>query len=469
MAEEKKIADIVVIGGGPAGYLAAIQAARCGASTTIIEKDVVGGTCLNRGCIPTKYYLKSAEMLLELQKFADRGITIADPSTSINMKKAVKGKNKVVRKLTGGVKSLLISNGVTIINGTGKMISPTQVEIDGKKIIETKAVILAGGSKAIKIPIPGVESSLVLTSDEILDLETIPKRLTVIGGGVIGIEMGLIFHSFGSEVSIVELDTSILPFMDKEVSSTLAKELKSLGISINTGVKLEKIVEHDNMLDLNLSNGTTLQSDLALLSIGRGSDLSCIGVEDLAIERGKVVVNDYGETNLSGVYAIGDINGKKMLAHAAYKMGEKAAKNACAYLKITDAKKEKTDLSAIPSVVYSVPEVGSVGLNEDEARASYDVTVGKFPLAANGRALATGTPEGFVKVIADTQYGKILGVHIVGHNASEIINEAAVLMTMEITVHEVAESVHGHPTIGEAFMEASADCLKACLHLPPRS
>ncbi len=468
MAETKK-KDVIVIGGGPAGYVAAIKAARCGASVMIIEKDTVGGTCLNRGCIPTKYYLKSAELLLELSQLKRRGITLADPTASIDMAKSVKDKNLVVKKLTAGVRSLLTGNGVEIVNGTGRLLSPTEVEIDGKETVKTKAVILAGGSKAVKIPIPGVESSLVLTSDEILDLQTIPDRLAVIGGGVIGIEMGIIFNAFGSKVSIIELEERVLPFMDEEVSSTLAKKLKGMGISVNTGVKLEKIVEHDATLDLNLSDGKQVSADLALLSIGRTSDLSCTGdIEGLQIERNKVFANEFGETNIPGVYAVGDLNGKKMLAHAAFKMGETAAVNACIHAGVLTARKESADLRYVPSAVYSMPEVGCVGLTEEEAASQYDITIGRFPLAANGRALAAGSPEGFVKVIAEKRYGRILGVHIVGHNASEIINEAAALMAMEITVFEVASIIHGHPTVGEAFMEAAADCLKACLHLPPR-
>lgn len=468
MAEISKQVDIIVIGGGPAGYVAAIQAARCGASTMIIEKDVVGGTCLNRGCIPTKYYLKSAEMLLELKHAAKRGIMFNDTSSTMDMKTAIKGKDSVVRKLTGGVKSLLISNGVEIVSGTGKLISPNEVEIDGKQRVGARAVILAGGSKVSRIPIEGIDTPKVLTSDDILDIEEIPSRLAVIGGGVIGVEMGVIFQAFGSQVTIIELAQRILPFMDEEVSAALHKELKKTGIDIRTGVSLEKILDEGEGLQLILSDGKSVEADRALLSIGRSSDLSCIEEGLVATERGKVIANEYGESSLPGVYAIGDINGQKMLAHAAYKMGERAAHNASSYLGIIDTPKEALDLRYVPSAVYCMPEVGCVGMSEEEAAAAGKISIGRFPLSANGRALAAGAPAGFVKVIADANYGRILGVHIVGHGASEIINEAAALMAMEITVHEVADCVHGHPTVGEALAEAAADCLSHCLHLPPR-
>ena len=467
MAENKF--DVTVIGGGPAGYVAAIKAAQLGARTALVEKDVLGGTCLNRGCIPTKNFLKSAEFLYELEEAAKRGIKMDSTAFQVDMPAAVKAKNKVVKKLTGGVGSLLSANNVKVFKGTGVARSATEVVVDGGEVISTGSVILAGGSKAVKLPIPGVESELVLTSDEILDMQDVPPRLAIIGGGVIGVEMAMVFAAFGSKVTIVELEPTILPFMEKEAADAVLKSLKKKGVDVKTGIGLEKFEEAGGAIRLHLAGGETVEADKALLSIGRQADLSCVDGLDIKTERGKIVVSDEMETSVSGIFAPGDVNGRKMLAHAAFKMGEAAAANAAAFAGVAGVEKtEKADLRFVPSVVYSIPEVGAVGLSEAAAAEEHGIAVGTFPLAANGRALAAGAPEGFVKVIADSRYGEILGVHIVGHGASEIINEAASLMAMEITVHEVAEIVHGHPTVSEAFMEAAADCLGKCIHLPPK-
>ncbi len=384
------------------------------------------------------------------------------------MSAAVKAKNTVVKKLTSGVGSLLRANKVKVYKGTGVIKEAGKVAIDGKEVITALSTILAGGSKAIKIPIPGVESPGILTSDEILGIQEIPKRLAVIGGGIIGIEMAMIFNAFGSRVTIVELDKRILPFMDSEVSDILLKSCREKGIEIKTGISLEKIEDTGSGLKLYLANGDTINADKALLSIGRQADLSCAGEIGLSVDRGKLTANDRMETAVPGIFSVGDLNGQKMLAHAAFKMGETAAVNAAIYAGLDIEEAPATaDLRFVPSILYAVPEAGSVGLTEEEAGKQYDIAVGKFPLAANGRALASGAPEGFVKIIADKKYGEILGVQIVGHGASEIINEAASLMAMEITVHEVADIIHGHPTVSEAFMEAAADCLGRCIHLPP--
>lgn len=472
MAENKY--DVIVIGGGPAGYVAAIKAAQVGAKTACIEKDILGGTCLNRGCIPTKNFLKSADFLYEMEEAAGRGIKMKSTDFSIDMPAVVKAKNKVVKKLTGGVGSLLKANKVDVFYGEGVAKSATEVSVSGGKSgdlsLQTGAIILAGGSKAVKLPIPGVESTKVLTSDEILDIQEVPGALAIIGGGVIGIEMAMVFAAFGSKVTIVELEKTILPFMEKEASDIILKSLKKKGVDVKTGVKLDKFEETAKGINLILGNGETVSADKALLSIGRQADLSCVEGLNVQTERGKITVNDMMETSVSGIFAPGDVNGTKMLAHAAFKMGEVAAVNAAEYAGVkTGEGKQKADLSFVPSVVYSVPEVASVGLSEAEAAQAHDLAIGYFPLAANGRALASGAPEGYVKVIADSKYGEMLGVHIVGHGASEIINEAAALMAMEITVHEVAEIIHGHPSVSEAFMEAAADCLGKCIHLPPKT
>lgn len=469
--------DVIVIGGGPAGYVAAIKAAQVGAKTACVEKDILGGTCLNRGCIPTKNYLKTAEFLYEMQEASSRGIKLDSTAFSIDMPAAVKAKDKVVKKLTGGVGTLLKANNVDVYYGTGIAKLAKEVSVSGGKsgdvLLQAGSIILAGGSKAVKLPIPGVESKLVLTSDEILDIQEVPAALAIIGGGVIGVEMAMIFAAFGSKVTIVELEKSILPFVEKDASDIILKSLRKKGVDVKTGIKLDKFEETKNGIKLVLENGETVEANKALLSIGRQADLSCLEGLNIKTERGKIIVDDKMETSIKGVFAPGDMNGRKMLAHAAFKMGETAAVNAAKYAGVSSAELKNhtpaiADMRFVPSVVYSVPEVASVGMSETEAAKEHDIAIGNFPLAANGRALAIGATEGFVKVIADSKYGEILGVHIVGHGASEIINEAAALMAMEITVYEVSEIIHGHPAVSEAFMEAAADCLGKCIHLPPR-
>ena len=470
---EKNSYDVIVIGGGPAGYVAAIKAAQLGARTACIEKDVLGGTCLNRGCIPAKNFLKSAEFLYELEEAASRGINLKSTDFSIDMPTAVKAKNKVVKKLTSGVGTLLKANNVDTFYGTGVAKSSNTVSVSGGKSgelsLKAGSIILAGGSMAVKLPIPGAESERVMTSDDVFELSEVPESLAIVGGGVIGVEMAMVFAAFGSRVTIVELEPRILSFMENDIAEALHKSLKKKGVDIKTGIKLEKFEETGNGIKLMLEGGESLEVEKALLSIGRKADLSCVEGLGLKTERGRIVVDERMQTSLEGVYAPGDVNGRRMLAHAAFKMGEVAAINAAGYAGVNtgvDAPAE-ADMRFVPSVVYSVPEAASVGLTETEAAKDFQTAVGTFPLAVNGRALAVGAAEGFVKVIADAEYGEILGVHIVGYGASEIINEAAALMAMEITVHELSEIIHGHPSVSEALMEAAADCLGRCIHLPP--
>ena len=458
--EEIKKYDVVVVGGGPAGYVSAIKAARLGAKTALVEKSVVGGTCLNRGCIPTKTYLKTAEMIEHLRHAAQRGVMIADDRISVDMPKAVAEKNKVVKQLTGGVASLLKSNGVDVYYGEAEIHADKTVSAGDVKISADK-VIFAGGSKAAKLKLPGMESPRVLTSDEILDIDHVPDSLAIIGGGVIGVEMASVFAAFGSKVTVIELMDNVLPMMDSDVSDVIRKALTKKGITIYTGTKLEKIEETSSGVAVYTDKQKPVEAEYALLSIGRVPDLSAMAGLDIELDRGRVKVDDTMKSSIDWLYAPGDINGRCMLAHAAFKMGETAAENAMGHSK-------KADLQYVPSCVYTMPEIGSVGMTEQKAREKRDVSVGRFPFSANGRALASGETEGFIKVITDKRYGEVLGVHIVGPAAAELINEAASLMAMEITANEIAGIVHGHPTFAEAFMEAAADSLGECLHLPPK-
>lgn len=454
--------DVVVIGGGPAGYVAAIRAAQVGGKVAVVEKSELGGTCLNRGCIPTKTFLKNAEIIEGIEMSSKRGIILENEKFTIDMPKVISLKNEIVKTLTNGVQSLLKSNSIKIFKGVGKINKDKDVVINGEKVLRTNKIILAGGSKVGSVNIPGIESKRVLTSDDILDLKELPKSLAVIGGGVVGVELGQAYLSFGSEVTVIEMMDRIVPGVDREASETLRKALEKKGMKILTSSKIKEIIDEGDKLRIKLEDKEDVVAEKALLSIGRVPDLEAVGELDLEMERGKIKVDKYMETSVKGVYAPGDINGIKMLAHAAFRMGEVVAENAIL------GNHRKIKLETTPSAIYTIPEVGMVGLTEEEAKEKYDINVGKFAFVGNGRALASGDTTGFVKVIADKKYGEILGVHIVGQSAAEIINEASSLMAMEITVDEVIKTIHGHPTFSEALFEACADVLGEAIHLPKK-
>ena len=454
--------DVVVIGGGPAGYVAAIRAAQVGGKVVVVEKSELGGTCLNRGCIPTKTFLKNAEIIEGIEMSSKRGIILENEKFTVDMPKVVSLKNEIVKTLTNGVQGLLKSNSIKIFKGVGKINKDKDVVINGEKVLRTNKIILAGGSKVGSVNIPGIESKRVLTSDDILDLKELPKSLAVIGGGVVGVELGQAYLSFGSEVTVIEMMDRIVPGVDREASETLRKALEKKGMKILTSSKIKEIIDEGDKLRIKLEDKEDVVAEKALLSIGRVPDLEAVGELDLEMERGKIKVDKYMETSVKGVYAPGDINGIKMLAHAAFRMGEVAAENAIL------GNHREIKLETTPSAIYTIPEVGMAGLTEEEAKEKYDINVGKFAFIGNGRALASGDTTGFVKVIADKKYGEILGVHIVGQSAAEIINEASSLMAMEITVDEVIKTIHGHPTFSEALFEACADVLGEAIHLPKK-
>lgn len=467
--EEKAVAkrervgdyDVCVIGGGPAGYVAAIKAAQLGGKVALVEKDSLGGTCLNRGCIPTKTYLHNAEIIHKIKEAASRGIKLVNDAFSVDMNETVEVKNKVVKTLTGGVGALLKSHGVTVFNGEGKVTKDKKVLVNGTELIDADRIILAGGSKVSRINIPGMDSPKVLTSDEILDLKEVPARMAVIGGGVIGSELGQAFAAFGTKVTIVEMADRIVANMDKDASDILAKRFKKEGIEILTSTKLLEIQDKGKEVVVKLEGKDDLVVDYVLLSIGRLPDLSAVSDIDIELDRGRIKINDYMETSIPGIYAPGDINGVKMLAHAAFRMGEIAAENAMGHHK-------KVDLKATPAAIYTFPEMASVGLTEDQAAQNYDIKVGRFNFGANGRALASNDNEGFVKVIMDSKYHEILGVHIVGPVAAEIINQASSLIQSEMTIDDVLDVIYGHPTYSETLFEACADCLDMCIHAPKK-
>ncbi len=454
--------NVIVIGGGPAGYVAAIRASQHGAKVAIVEKGEFGGTCLNVGCIPTKAYLSTGEIIDGVENAAARGINFESTNYKVNMPKVVQYKNSVVKKLTSGVEALLRSNQVDIFKGIGKINKNKDVVVDGTTVIKGDKIIIAGGSKVSSINMPGIDNPNVLSSDDLLALEELPETLAVIGGGVIGIEMAQAFEALGSKVTVIEMMDRIIPSIDVEASDLLTKLLKKKGVEIKTSTKIIEIADKGGKAEVRLEGGTSVVADKVLVSIGRRPDIEALGDIEFEMENGKLKVDKFMETSVKGIYAPGDVNAIKMLAHVAFRMGEVAADNA------VKGNHRELNLHSSPSVVYTHPEVAMVGLTEEQAREKYDVRVGRFDFVANGRAMASGDNVGFVKVIADNKYGEILGVHIVGPAAAEIINQASLIVEMEITVDEVVKTIYGHPTYSEALFEACADVLGEAVHIPKR-
>lgn len=452
--------DVVVIGGGPGGYLSALKAALLGGRVALVEENILGGTCLNRGCILTKTYIKTAEILEEIDQLSKRGVKVTVDKEQ-DIKKAIKYKNRVVKKLTAGVGGLLKSRDVDVFNLKASVKEEHKVILSDGKVLDTENIIIATGSKVRILPIKGIESNLIITSTEALDLETVPEELVIIGGGVIGCEFAEIFNSRGSKVTIVEMEDRVIPRMDKELSESLKYSLSKKGINVLTKKKVSEFKEEGNNILVCIEGEEPIKADLCLYAIGREANLSGIEDLDIKIDKGSIVVNSKMETSIPSIYAVGDVTGGVMLAHAAFKMGEVAASNALGVNK-------EVDLGALPSCVYTIPEVASVGITEEDARKKYNVKVGKFNFAGNGRALASGQEQGYVKVVADAKYGEILGIHMFGCGVAELINHAASFKALEIPTDEASELIFGHPCTSEALMEALADVNGECLHLPKK-
>ncbi|MCV2272648.1 dihydrolipoyl dehydrogenase [Clostridioides difficile] len=452
--------DVVVIGGGPGGYLSALKAALLGGRVALVEENILGGTCLNRGCIPTKTYIKTAEILEEIDQLSKRGVKVTVDKEQ-DIKKAIKYKNRVVKKLTAGVGGLLKSRDVEVFNLKASVKEEHKVILSDGKVLDTENIIIATGSKVRILPIKGIESNLIITSTEALDLETVPEELVIIGGGVIGCEFAEIFNSRGSKVTIVEMEDRVIPRMDKELSESLKYSLSKKGINVLTKKKVSEFKEEGNNILVCIEGEQPIKADLCLYAIGREANLSSIEDLDIKIDKGSIVVNSKMETSIPSIYAVGDVTGGVMLAHAAFKMGDVAASNALGLNK-------EVDLGALPSCVYTIPEVASVGITEEDARKKYNVKVGKFNFAGNGRALASGQEQGYVKVVADAKYGEILGIHMFGCGVAELINHAASFKALEIPTDEASELIFGHPCTSEALMEALADVNGECLHLPKK-
>lgn len=459
---------LVVIGGGPAGYVGALRAAQLGAAVTLVEQRRLGGTCLNVGCMPTKALLHTTEFLGALKEAGQLGLEVE--GLRLNWPRLLARKEAVVNQLVKGVGTLLKRAGVKVITGRGELIGPGRVRVtqEGGATAELIAdrVLLALGSEPARPPIPGLELPGVIDSDAALSLAEVPARLAIVGGGVIGVELASVFANAGSRVSIVEMLPEILPPVDAELAAQLRGILTARGLTIKTGAKVLAIEEQPGGLALRIQVGgkeEVIPADKVLVATGRrpatqGAGLEAAGVK---LERGRIVVDEHLETSLSGVFAAGDAIGGTMLAHVGFYEGEVGVENALG------GKKRRIDYKAVPSAIYTSPEVAGVGLTEEQARAQgFQVKVGRFPLLANGKALIENGGQGLVKVIANARCGEILGVHILGPRATDLIGEAALAIGLEATLDEVAHTIHPHPTVSEALGEACLAAEGRALHIP---
>lgn len=453
--------DAIVIGGGPGGYTCAIRIAQLGGKSCVVEEDKVGGTCLNRGCIPTKALLTSAGLVSKFKRAKDFGIVAENFHADFSS--IMQRKDRIVTRLRAGVEYLLKNNSVELIKGRGKILEKGKVEVTTPVILNGKNIVIATGSKPAKIPGIEYDSTSILSSDEMLALTNLPASILIIGGGVIGTEFACIFSELGSAVTIVEMLPQILPTEDEEVAKTLRQILEKRGVKIYTETKVDAVQKSQLTVDSKLSNGETLQTEKVLVCTGRIPNSAGIGLEETGVksEKGRVLVDERMRTNIEGVYAIGDVIGGILLAHVAMNEGIIAAENIM-------GKDVKIDYTAVPSCIFTFPEIGSVGLTEKKARElCAEVVIGKFPFTASGKALASGESEGFVKIVSD-KFGKILGVHIIGPEATNLIAETTLCIQNNIGIDGIIKTIHAHPTLPEAILEASLDVKGEAVHIPKK-
>jgi dihydrolipoamide dehydrogenase len=459
--------DIIVIGSGPGGYVAAIRASQLGKTVGIVEKAELGGVCLNWGCIPTKALLKSAQVFEYIKHASDYGITVSDAKPEFE--NVVKRSRGVADGMSKGVAFLMKKNKITVLQGFGKLASKGSVEVtaaDGKKELHTaKHIILATGARSRELPNIKIDGKKIIGYHDAMVLPQLPKSMVVIGSGAIGCEFAYFYNAMGTKVTIVEFMPNVLPIEDEDISKTLAKEFKKKGIEIMTESSVESVDTKGAGCKVTVKTKTgnvQLDCDIVLSAVGIQTNLENLGLETLGVktDKGKVIVDDFYKTNVDGVYAIGDIVKGPALAHVA------SAEGIICVEKIAGVHTEPLDYNNIPGCTYCLPEVASVGYTEKAAKeAGYEIKVGKFPFSASGKASAAGAKEGFVKVIFDAKYGEWLGAHFIGTNVTEMIAEVVVARKLETTGHEIIKSVHPHPTMSEAIMEAAADAYGECIHL----
>ncbi len=457
--------DVLVLGSGPGGYETAIRATQLGFKTAVVEKDKLGGVCLNVGCIPTKALLKSAEVMADAHHFADYGIQL-DGHVSPNFAKIIERSRGAANQMNKGVQYLMRKNKIDVLYGYGRLTSPSTVHItpsenmDGETVgeemeVEAAHVIIATGARPREIPPLPIDGTHIITSKEAMLQTEQPDTLVIVGAGAIGVEFGYFYHHMGTDVTIIEVQDRIVPAEDQDVSKELERAYKKMGLTVMTSARVQGVDASDTPLKVEVATdkGTEyIECDQVLSAVGVVGNVENIGLEELGIEtqNGDLVVDAFYRTNVEGVYGIGDVTGAPWLAHKASHEGVLCIE------KIAGHDVRPMNYKNVPGCTYCQPQVASVGYTEEEAKAAgYDIKVGKFPFKASGKAAALGHTDGFVKTIFDATYGEFLGCHIIGHEATELIAEVVTARTLETTGHEIMESVHPHPTLSEAIMESS--------------
>jgi len=455
---------IIIIGAGPGGYVAAIRAAQLGGNVTIIEEDKIGGTCLNRGCIPTKSLLASIEALILFKQAGEMGIEVE--KVTPNFSQIMKRKNKIVSQLRGGVDSLLKMNKVKVIRGRASFFNPHEIHIEtdvGTEKLEGEKIIIASGSKPLILPFLDFTHPAVLTSEQALELEEIPESLLIVGGGVIGCEFACIFNPLGTKITIVEMMEQILPTEDKRVAQTIERILKKRGINIFTRTKLEEITEYrKNGVTAKLDNGEKIRAEKILVCVGRSPCSENLGLGNLPLrisQKGNIIVNEKMETSQEGIYAIGDVVGGYLLAHVAFEEGIIAAENSA---ELTS----RIDYTSVPSCIFTYPEIGTVGLTLDKAKEKgIEAKIARFPFIASGKAHTIGETDGFVQLVVRGSDDRILGGQIVGPHATDLVHEIALAIRWGLTAEQISSTIHAHPTLSEAIMETAKKAEGKPIHL----
>jgi dihydrolipoamide dehydrogenase len=464
--------DVIVLGSGPGGYVAAIRASQLGLKTAIIEKESLGGVCLNWGCIPTKALLKSAQVNEYIKHAKDYGI---EASGTPQFDAVIKRSRGVADKMSKGVQFLMKKNKIDVVMGFGKLAAKGKIEVtdkDGKKqIVEGKHIIIATGGRSRQLPTMPIDGKKIIGYREAMVLPQQPKSMIIVGSGAIGVEFAYFYNSMGTKVTIVEFLPRIVPVEDEEISKELEKQYKKAGVQIMTSSEVTKVDTSGAGVKATVKTATgdvVLEADILLSAVGIAANIEGIGLEELGVktEKGKIVVDKYGQSNIGGIYAIGDCSPGQALAHVASKevilCVEAIAYNEKKYHHLP----EPIDYNNVPGCTYCIPEIASVGYTEKQAKdAGYEIKVGKFPLSASGKASAAGHTEGFVKVIFDAKYGEWLGTHMIGYNVTELIAETVTARKLETTYHEVLNAIHPHPTISESVKDAIEVAYGEAIHL----
>jgi dihydrolipoamide dehydrogenase len=458
--------DVAVLGGGPGGYTAAIRAAQLGAKVVCIEQEpALGGTCLRVGCIPTKAWVQTAFALKEAdESFGKFGVRVGRPE--LDFPAAVAWKNGVVDQMTGGIASLFKANGVEWAKGKGRFADANTITVEGGEDVAFRSAIVATGSFPLRPPIEGLDSPRCVDSTGLLAQTEVPRRLVVLGGGIIGCEFASIFARFGTEVTIVEMLETLIPQEDADAAKELAKQFKRRDIALQLGKQCTKVEDDGSKLTVHFGEGETVEADLMLVSVGRGPLVEGLGLEEIGVQldrRKGIAADEHRRTTVPHIYAVGDCAGYWQLAHTAFREGEVAAENALGHDAIVDNR-------AVPRPIYTDPEIAGVGLTEAEAREQYgdDVAVGQFPWVANARAVMQDATVGWVKSIHETRYGELLGLVMVGPHVTDLIEAGVVAIDAEATVETVADGMAAHPTLSEAIKEAGLVALGRAIHVPNR-